>query len=120
MVVYDTSKDGLETVFKPYHAEIMRFIWEHGKNGVTSREAEDHLKTYHDKKSRAAVIFTLNEMVDDDVLSYEEETCKGGHRKRYYPKLNKKQFEIRLVNIVLQSLLSEFPEATNYRMNLKR
>ena len=43
----------------------------------------------------------LNEMCDDKVLNYEEETCKGDLRWKYYPDLNEKDFKKTIIKFVL-------------------
>jgi len=37
------------------------------------------MKDHPDSKSRASLIFFLNDMVEEGVLEYEEKTGKGGY-----------------------------------------
>jgi len=52
-------------------------------------------------------------MVDEGVLKYKEETCKGGTRRIYYPKLDESGFKKHIVKMVISSLIRDFPEETN-------
>ena len=83
---FDLKNHGLHRVLKPWHAEIMRCIWE--KEESNSRKVWDHLQGLDDpelRKSRAAVIGGLNQMVFEGLLGFREEPGKGGYHKVYYP-----------------------------------
>ena len=63
----DTTKDGLYTLFKPYQVLLLEHIWELNENekvGVNSSRAHGYLLTTSEKKSRASVIFFLNDLVE--------------------------------------------------------
>ena len=95
---FDTSKEGLNTLFKPYQAVLLEHIWElnnPSRTGITSGQAHEFIQGTGEKelmKSRAAVIFFLNDMVDEGVLDYEEKSGKGGYHRVYYPKMDRMQF----------------------------
>ena len=92
---FDTSQKGLLTIFKPYQAALLEHIWKlnnPSRTGVTSNQAYKFLLDHPDKKSRASVINSLNDMVDEGILSYEEESGKGGYHRVYYPNMDRKQF----------------------------
>jgi predicted transcriptional regulator len=111
---FDTSEKGLQTLFKPYQASLMEHIWKlnnPGRTGITSGEAHNYLQNQPDKKSRASVIFFLNEMVEEGVLDYEERTGKGGYHRVYYPKMNREQFAQHVVNTISGKLKEVFPKA---------
>ncbi len=111
---FDTSETGLKTLFKPYQASLMERIWElnnPGRVGITSGEAYNYLQNQPDSKSRASVIFFLNEMVDEGVLDYEEKTGKGGYHRVYYPKMNKEQFAEHVIKTITGKLKEVFPKA---------
>jgi hypothetical protein len=77
--VFDTE-EGLLTLFKPYQAALMEHIWELNKDnrvGITSGQAYKFLQSHQDKKSRASVIF-FNDMVEEDILTYEKQSGKRG------------------------------------------
>jgi predicted transcriptional regulator len=92
---FDTSENGLLTLFRPYQAALLEHIWEQNnpqRTGITSGQAYEYLKDHPDSKSRASVIFFMNDMVEEGFLEYEEESGKGGYHRVYYPKMNREQF----------------------------
>lgn len=114
-LVLDPNKSGLEKVLRDYQVEALRAVWENAEEGVTSREAYRYVnKALEGVKtiSRASIINFLNAMCDEGVLTYEEETCKGGMRRKYSPKLSEREFEKKIGRDVIDSLLEDFPEQT--------
>jgi len=107
---FDTEKDGLHTIFKPYQAVLMEDIWEVNsktRTGTTSGKAHELLQKTGDEdlmKSRAAVILFLNDMVEEGVLDYEERTGKGGHHRVYYPKMTRDEFGQYVVSAIMEKL----------------
>ena len=92
---FDTSQEGLHTLFKPYQAALFEHIWKlnnPSRTGITSGQAHKFLQGHPDKKSRAAVIFFLIDMVDEGVLDYEEKSGKGGFHRVYHPKMDRERF----------------------------
>jgi predicted transcriptional regulator len=111
---FDTSEEGLLTLFKPYQAALLEHIWElngEGRVGITSGQAYKYLQNKPDSKSRALIIFFLNKMVEEGFLDYEERTGKGGYHRVYYPKMNKEKFVQHVVDKITNKLHEVFPEA---------
>jgi len=111
---FDTNKEGLYTLFKPYQVELVEHIWkinEDGRVGVNSSQAHDYLLTTSEKKSRASVIFFLNDLVDEGILDYEERTGKGGHHRVYYPKMDREEFAAYVIDKITSKLTEIFPKA---------
>ncbi len=109
---FDTSQKGLLTIFKPYQAALLEHIWKlnnPSRTGVTSNQAHKFLQDHPDKKSRASVINSLNDMVDEGILSYEEESGKGGYHRVYYPKMNKEEFSVYVTELIKKKLSEAFP-----------
>ena len=66
----------------------MRYVWENADEGVISRTAHEHLHTLIDEtlhKSRASVIFFLNDMTEDGFLVDTEQLGKGGAHSVWTP-----------------------------------
>ena len=111
---FDTSKEGLHTLMKPYKAALMAYIWEineEERKGIISREAHEYLQNTGDdelKKSRASVIFFLDDMVEEGVLEYETETGKGGHHRIYFPAMKPKEFELYVTKAIMDKLKEVF------------
>jgi len=114
-LVVDPSKDGFEKVLRDYQIEALKMVWNNGETGVTSREVYQHVnKALKGIKtiSRASIINFLNRMCDEKVISYVEETCKGGMRRKYSTGLNEDEFKKYIATIVFESLLKDFPDQT--------
>ena len=111
-MIFDTNKEGLLTLFKPYQALLMEHIWDLNKNekvGIISAEAHQFLLGKPEKKSRASVINFLNDMVEVGILGYEEKTGKGGYHRVYYPLMDRAGFQKYItekINIKLEKIFS--------------
>ena len=77
------EKDGLETVLRPWQAELMRWIWRVGE--VDGRMAHAHLQGSETPTSRASSINFLDMMAEEGFLAYREVTTKGGRKRIYRP-----------------------------------
>jgi hypothetical protein len=114
-IVMDPSKDGLEKVLRDYQIESLRLIWENeSPEGLTSREVYEKVNARMAPKtvSRASIINFLNDMCDEMVLDFDEETCKGGMRRKYKKGMNENEFKIYVASVVLKSLVKDFPVQT--------
>ena len=114
-LVIDPSRNGLEKVLRDYQIEAMKLIWAHNGEGMTSREVYDatNVKLGGGKSvSRASIINFLNAMCDEGILDYEEETCKGGMRRKYKKGLDEKGFKKFIASEVLISMMNDFPNET--------
>ncbi len=119
---FDTKREGLETLFKPYQALLLEWIWELNENqrkGVTSGQAHLFLQDTSERKSRASVIFFLNDLVEDQILTYEERTGKGGHHRVYFPKMNREEFSDHVVLSINVKLASIFPQSQVLKAKIK-
>jgi len=112
---FDPSQTGLRKTLREYEELALRFIWENGEKGAgsgitwkTVNERLDEGKTI----SRASIIFFLNRMVDQGVLSWRDATGKGGHHKIYHPKLDERGYRKYLASTIVHSLMRDFPEET--------
>jgi hypothetical protein len=113
-IVIDPSKKGLEKVLRDYQIEALNIIWNGDNNGMTSREVYQAVNRSLGNKtiSRASIINFLNDMVDENVLKYEEETCKGGTRRKYFTGLDETGFKKHVAKVVFKSLMRDFPVQT--------
>ena len=111
-MIFDTTKKSLLTLFKPYQALILEHIWKLNKDqrvGVSSGQAYEYIQSTPEKKSRASVIFSLNDMVDDGILDYEEKSGKGGYHRIYYPAMTREEFAKHVKKTIKEKLESTFP-----------
>ena len=114
-LVLDPSKSGFEKVLRDYQIVALKMVWGNVETGATSREVYLHVnKALEGVRtiSRASIINFLNSMCDMGVLAYEEETCKGGMRRKYFPGLDEEGFKKYIAKSVFDSLLKDFPEQT--------
>ena len=111
----DPSLIGLRKTLREYEELALKYIWEKGEEGATSastwRAVNERLgegKTI----SRASIIFFLNRMVDQGVLSWRDSTGKGGHRRIYYTNLDEMEYRKHILRTVIKSMMEDFPEET--------
>jgi hypothetical protein len=113
-IVIDPSKTGLEKVLRDYQIEALRVIWGSNNRGLTSREVYQSVNKVLESKtiSRASIINFLNDMCEEGALKYEEETCKGGTRRKYFTGLDEMGFRKHVAKVVFRSLMRDFPDQT--------
>jgi len=108
----DTDSEGLESLFKPYQAEILKRIWQMNRSrsfkGCNSATMHAYLKEVGRGMSRASVIHALDYMVEQGILNFEEETCKGGSRRIYLPRMRPYEFQTYIINTVQTHLHDMF------------
>ncbi len=118
---FDTKQEGLETLFKPYQALLLEYIWEQNENqrkGVTSGQAYLYLQNTSESKSRASVIFFLNDLVEEEILSYEERTGKGGYHRVYFPNMNRQEFSDYVILSINEKLTNAFPKTESIKAKI--
>ncbi|MFH2112616.1 MAG: hypothetical protein ABIJ47_15310 [Candidatus Bathyarchaeota archaeon] len=113
-MIIDPSKTGLEKVLRDYQIEALKLIWGNTGEGLTSREVYEAVNKNLGGKSvsRASIINFLNAMCDEEVLDFEEETCKGGMRRKYSKGMDENGFKRYVASTVLDSLIRDFPDQT--------
>ncbi len=114
MNVFDTTKDDLETVMRDYQALALKFLWEKGEKGTISKNVwvrvNEILIEKGESISRASIINFLNNMVDKDVLTFTEESGKGGYHRVYFPAFDEESFKRHIADTVISKLLEIWPE----------
>jgi len=115
-LTFDPAGERLAKVLRDYQIEALRIVWKNGDDGAISKVVWQHTNKALEgirTISRASIINFLNAMVDEGVLNFKEETCKGGTRRIYSPKLDKRGFKKHIAKTVITSLIRDFPEETN-------
>lgn len=97
-------------IFNEEQLEILRCLFDNIAKGVTSADAKQRI----DKKeglrySRASVILFLNGLVDLGLLTYEDESGKGGYHRRYFMSFDPVEFEVKITVLVLEALIKVCP-----------
>ena len=113
-LLFNPDRDGLGKVFRDYQEEALRLVWNRGSEGVISREVWSQVNQNLNGKtiSRASIINFLNSLVDEGVLDFDERTGKGGYHRVYRPKLDENEFKKFLAEMVISSLMKDFPKET--------
>ncbi len=101
--VYDSNKQGLETVFFNYEIEALHLLWGRGNEFLTSREVWQHVNEKL-KISRASIINSLSRMAKSGILEYKETTGKGGHRGLYAAPRGEAWLRRRISEELMQSI----------------
>jgi len=93
MVVIDTSKKGLEMIFKEWEAPLYKKLLSEDIEMITL-EAHEYVldQIFPQTRSRAAVIFSLQEYAEKGILKASETTGKGGHRGVFSRNMTLKEF----------------------------
>lgn len=107
----DTSKKGLKAIFPEWKLAIVDLLSDGQEKN--SFKTWIHVNAHSEwgrqegnSISRASVINFLNYLVEDEaLLSYREETCKGGRRRVYRMEMDRSEF--------LKFIIKEFAEKLN-------
>ncbi len=114
-LILDPKASGLSKVLREYQREALKFIWNSEGKRFTSRMVHSQVNKRLDggkSISRASIINFLNDMVDEGVLDYVEESGKGGYHRVYSAKLDEAGFKRSLAASFVSSLMKDFPEET--------
>lgn len=115
--VFDSTKEGLEIVMRDYQLKAMRFLWERGEEGTISKDIWLHVNKILLEEgssiSRASIINSMNDMVDNGILKYFERSGKGGYHRVYSPIYDETGFKEFIATQIIEKLLEEFPDETN-------
>jgi predicted transcriptional regulator len=113
---FDPSESGLRKTLKEHEELALRYVWEVGEEGAGSgpvwKNVNEELQKHGGSISRASVINSLNELVDQGVLGFELESGKGGIHRIYKQILDEEGYKKYVVNTILESVLRDFPKET--------
>lgn len=106
---------GLRKTLKEYQEIALRHVWE-SEEGLTTAPVWRHvnkvLSEKGESRSRASIIFFLDDMVEEGVLEYEVTTGKGGHYRIYKTKMDEREYRKHILRNVIDSMMRDFPEET--------
>jgi predicted transcriptional regulator len=112
-LTFDPSEDGLRKTLKEYQVLALRYVWENGEgvgSGPVWRAVNEELQKHGGSISRASIIFSLNNLVDQGVLSFMLESGKGGMHRIYKPTMDEDGYKKYVVKTILESTLRDFPK----------
>ena len=87
---FDLNEKGLRRIFRDWQVKALEYMWTR-ETAPGSREVWQHLENIHTvahpdytrSVSRASVINFLNQMVDEELMTFELESGKGGYHRLY-------------------------------------
>ncbi len=114
----DTTQPGLSALFFTHQGALLRKLFEETtprSPGLGSRYLWEWVNEYLEEKgqkkvSRATCINALMALVDEKILTYDEESCKGGHRRLFKTAMTPAYFERLIENIFTNKLREIFRE----------
>ncbi len=122
----NTEKNGLGAIFKEWHLPLIDelFKGETGSGKLYKFAKERNISTggkgTGNPVSRASIIFFLNDLVEENILTYEFRTGKGGHHRIYKMTLTREELAHKLIGLFVNKLLEVFPEKSTTFMWPKR
>ena len=115
----DSEKQGLAMFFKDWQGESLRYLWSIQPEGAISRAVWLNVnERLEGSISRASIINYLNDMVDEELLTYTEKTGKGGHHRVYRITFNEQEFKAHIAGRIISKLLREYPQETKKALQL--
>jgi predicted transcriptional regulator len=116
---FKLTEEGLRAVLPPLEAEIMDYMWK--VRVATAGEVYEHLKSKHPDMRRSTVSILMNRLCERGSLKRSVDHGRGGMRYVYSITTTREEFEERVVQKILDALMSNFKEATYaYLSRIKR
>jgi Fe2+ or Zn2+ uptake regulation protein len=103
----DTGQSGMLAVMKPYQYRTITMIIER-KRGVKTSDVHSQLEFEGIKISRASVINYMAKLAEEGVISFVEESGKGGFHRVYSAKLSLDEIITRITEETLEAIESAF------------
>ncbi|ASJ01072.1 BlaI/MecI/CopY family transcriptional regulator [Thermococcus gorgonarius] len=115
---FKLTEEGLKAVLPPLEAEIMEYMWK--VKVATAGEVYEHLKSKHPEMRRSTVSILMNRLCEKGLLKRSVDYGRGGMRYVYSVTTTREEFEKKIVQKILDALMSNFREATYaYLSNIK-
>ncbi|WP_297490513.1 BlaI/MecI/CopY family transcriptional regulator [Thermococcus sp.] len=107
---FKLTEDGIRAVLPPLEAEIMEYMWR--ARVATAGQVYEHLKKAHPDLRRSTISILMNRLCDKGLLSRSVDHGRGGMRYVYSVTTSREEFERKVVQRILDALMSNFREAT--------
>lgn len=105
----DTSKTGIEAIFRPYQIEMIKIVIASKEIG-SAAIAKKVCDIEGIKISRAMTIQFMNSLVDHELAFFREVSGKGGYGKLYRIPFSIEEFNNKIVEMFCLKMLEAFPE----------
>ena len=105
----DTSKTGIDAIFKPYQIEAIKIVIDSKEigSGALHKKINEHEGI---KISRAMTIQFMNALVDQELAFFREVPGKGGYGKLYRIPFPLEEFNEIVVKMFCLKLSEAFPD----------
>ncbi|EEB72916.1 BlaI/MecI/CopY family transcriptional regulator [Thermococcus sp. AM4] len=107
---FKLTEEGIKAVLPPLEAEIMEYMWK--VKVATAGEVYEHMKKSHPEMRRSTVSILMNRLCEKGLLSRSVDYGRGGMRYVYSITTTREEFEEKVVQRILDALMSNFREAT--------
>ncbi|ASJ10452.1 CopY family transcriptional regulator [Thermococcus sp. P6] len=107
---FKLTEEGIKAVLPPLEAEIMEHMWE--VRVATAGEVYRHMKEKHPDLRRSTVSILMNRLCERGLLRRSIERGRGGMRYVYSITSTREEFEKKVVESILDALMTNFKEAT--------
>jgi len=107
---FKLNQKGIKAVLPSLEAEIMEYMWE--VREATAGEVYDYLKKKYPELRRSTVSILMNRLCEKGLLKRRMERGRGGIRYIYSVTTTREEFERKIVEKIIESLIANFREAT--------
>ena len=113
-LIIDLGEEGFRKIFQPYQEIVWRILWNSPQQSFSTKDmwARVNRELNPISISRASIINFMQDMAGRGLLIQEMETCKGGMRGIYTPRLSEEELKKHVVKTVLDCLIRDFPKET--------
>lgn len=118
-LIIDLGEEGFRKIFQPYQEIVWRILWNSPQQSFSTMDMWESVNRELNPSSisRASIINFMQDMAGHGLLMQEMETCKGGIRGLYKPKLSETELKKHVVKTVLDCLIRDFPKETANAIN---
>ncbi len=104
-IKFSTEKQEVPSILSPLESDVLRLLWPDKKLKV--RHIYEKLKGTR-KVALSSVAVILDRLHEKNIVDRDIETGRGGIRYIYFPRKNKEEFEITIVENTVNSLINKF------------
>jgi len=110
------ERTGLNSLFSELESDILNNLWL--KKSATAREVFTKIKSEH-KIAYPTVVVTLNRLYEKGLVDRTVQTCRGGLRYAYVPKVSRQELAEKLTDKMFVFLKRSFGESSTAYLRKK-
>ncbi|AHL22898.1 MULTISPECIES: BlaI/MecI/CopY family transcriptional regulator [Thermococcus] len=107
---FKLTEEGIKAVLPPLEAEIMEHMWK--VKVATAGQVYEYMKEKHPEIRRSTISILMNRLCEKGLLQRSVEKGRGGMRYVYSITTTREEFEQKVVQSILDALMTNFREAT--------